>query len=885
LREDRFMKITALRLHNVKRFAGKGVAIEEIGDGVNVLCAANEFGKSTSFEALHALFFQPYSGTPGEVQKLRPYSGGNPLVEADILAEGRAYRLTKQFYGGRRASVVDVTSGALVAQADEAENFISNLIRGGTAGPAGLLWVRQGITGIEKRSKSEEDGEKRVRENLLSSVQGEVEAMTGGRRMAEIMEACSEELHRLVTSTMKPKGGSRYEAALEQHRRLAEEEKRLGAEVVAMRDALDKRIAAQKRLKELENADDAAQRAADVEKAKAAYEKAKEHGVKLKAATAEAALAHSRLDSAVQELKAFRAALKRSADVSRELVKSEMQRGEARTRHEAASNSLDQAMADVQAAEAEEREALELLARLEAALIARKAATELMELRDKLEQAEAARKEIEEAEAALALLAIPAKAVEELQILEMELAALRAARETSLPTFSVAYCEGGDGRITNNGIPVLGAHESGIRDVTELKIEDVGTLTLRSKRPVDADAALDAAEEKRRKLLVSIGVANLADAGQRQAAAAEKASDIKLLRQQLAYLAPDGVAKLREDVVRRSVGQNSDGEMELKGDPEEARRNRDAARQKVANRLERLREVQPQRSHADESLMGAETAYARIRANLEHIDGVLGSLDKREAREQDLATNCAKQQAAFDEAEKIRAALQVAAPDIDSAEAAMRRVQSVQDAATQEAEKLRLSLAELNGLIRTRSDDAVEELWHETSEALAAAADRVKEFEAEVLVLDRLRNALQLARSSARDLYLQPVITELRPLLGLLFDDISIEFDEATLLPQTIRRNGLEENVDRLSGGMREQLSVLTRLAFARLLARDGRPAPVILDDALVYSDDDRIEKMFDALHRQARDLQVIVFSCRQRAFAKLGGRVLQMIPWTPAAA
>jgi uncharacterized protein YhaN len=129
------------------------------------------------------------------------------------------------------------------------------------------------------------------------------------------------------------------------------------------------------------------------------------------------------------------------------------------------------------------------------------------------------------------------------------------------------------------------------------------------------------------------------------------------------------------------------------------------------------------------------------------------------------------------------------------------------------------------------------------------------------------------------------VIAELRPLLGLLFDDISIEFDEATLLPQTIRRNGLEENVDRLSGGMREQLSVLTRLAFARLLARDGRPAPVILDDAFVYSDDDRIEKMFDALHRQARDQQIIVFSCRQRAFAKLGGRVLRLIPWTPAAA
>ncbi len=69
------MKLRALRLHNVRRFAGRGVAIENIGDGVNVLTAANEFGKSTCFEALHALFFQPHTGTPSGVQLLRPYAG------------------------------------------------------------------------------------------------------------------------------------------------------------------------------------------------------------------------------------------------------------------------------------------------------------------------------------------------------------------------------------------------------------------------------------------------------------------------------------------------------------------------------------------------------------------------------------------------------------------------------------------------------------------------------------------------------------------------------------------------------------------------------------------------------------------------------------------
>ena len=199
-----------------------------------------------------------------------------------------------------------------------------------------------------------------------------------------------------------------------------------------------------------------------------------------------------------------------------------------------------------------------------------------------------------------------------------------------------------------------------------------------------------------------------------------------------------------------------------------------------------------------------------------------------------------------------------------------------------ECGQLREALAGFNAQIRTRSDDGVEEKWQETQEALAVAEVRVTAFEKEVAVLQRLSGALEAARFQARELYLKPVMAELKPLLGLLFDDVSITFDDRTLLPQTILRNGLEEEINRLSGGMREQLSVLTRLAFARLLARDGRPAPVILDDALVYSDDDRIEKMVDALHRQARDQQIIVFSCRQRAFQRLGGNVLQMTDWEP---
>ena len=131
-------------------------------------------------------------------------------------------------------------------------------MRGGTA-TAGS-GVRQGVTGIERRSKSEEDGEREVRRTLLESVQGEVEVVTGGRRMTEILAATQEALSELVTATGRPKAGGRYAAAIEDRDRLIAEEQKLSGEVVILREALEKRATAAKRLAELDRADDRQER-------------------------------------------------------------------------------------------------------------------------------------------------------------------------------------------------------------------------------------------------------------------------------------------------------------------------------------------------------------------------------------------------------------------------------------------------------------------------------------------------------------------------------------------------------------------------------------------------------------------------------------------------
>ena len=96
--------------------------------------------------------------------------------------------------------------------------------------------------------------------------------------------------------------------------------------------------------------------------------------------------------------------------------------------------------------------------------------------------------------------------------------------------------------------------------------------------------------------------------------------------------------------------------------------------------------------------------------------------------------------------------------------------------------------------------------------------------------------------------------------------------------------------VDLLSGGAREQLSVIVRLGLAEVLG-DGERLPVVLDDALVNSDPARLARMLKVLYRAAKRLQVVVFTCHEVAFDglgatrvfRLGGRPREVSPPPPA--
>jgi uncharacterized protein YhaN len=77
--------------------------------------------------------------------------------------------------------------------------------------------------------------------------------------------------------------------------------------------------------------------------------------------------------------------------------------------------------------------------------------------------------------------------------------------------------------------------------------------------------------------------------------------------------------------------------------------------------------------------------------------------------------------------------------------------------------------------------------------------------------------------------------------------------------------------VDALSFGAREQLRLISRFAYADLLAAARKPTLLILDDALVHSDDSRLAQMKRVIFDVAQRHQVLLFTCHPNAWRDLG--------------
>ncbi|WP_378942860.1 chromosome segregation protein SMC [Paracoccus sp. R86501] len=866
------MKIRAIELTNIRRFAGQTARIDDIGDGVTVLSEPNEFGKSTFFDAMHALFFERHRGAKAAVKALQPHSGGAPEVAVEIdLPDGR-FRIEKRWLS--RATARVLRDGRLIAQDDEAEAWIEAMLGGGLAGPSGLLWVRQGLLGLEPEGSSASDKNERerglgARRDLLSSVAGEIDMMTGGRRLDAVVARLSEALSRLATATGKPRTGGEWHRAETDAEALRQQEGDLAAKAARLSGDLARRAEVQPDLRELEDPQADDQRRQALEQARQAQAQAAAHAEKLAEAQRGLKLAAMTTDNTAAQIQRLQDLSERVTRAQADLA----QASEAAARHETRAGELAQADTAAAAllaqAQADSRAAAERMAQAQRAQLAQAARRQAEQLGRSLERAEELRRTLETDRAARGLLVVTPKllsATEDARDRHEQLTAQMAAANVSLDLRydgALRVCDGAD------------ELAEGLHSLTEARDFDlpgIGRMRIQPGHGAGGDRqAVAAAARDLADRLAACGAETLTDARRKLTEAQRLDQSVESAGRMLAELAPDGLDALRQAHAKAQADAGTGGDQ-----PPEDHATLDAA---MAAATQAEADARDAATQAHAAFLAASEARAAARSTLASANRTAetalaeaGDLAALSASLHQLRNDLVTHQARQAEAQAHCQTLERSAPDQGMAAAQLKRMESVVAQAQDRRAALREELATLNGSIGTMAEQGIEEQLDEVRGRLAAAQSRAARYDTEVKALFRLRSALEDARRSARETYFGPVMKELEPLLAVLHTGASVQIDDQTLLPVALTRDGQSEALDILSGGTREQIAILTRLAFARLFARAGTAVPVILDDALVHSDDDRIEAMFNALHHVARDQQIIVLTCRQRAFAVLGG-------------
>lgn len=311
---------------------------------------------------------------------------------------------------------------------------------------------------------------------------------------------------------------------------------------------------------------------------------------------------------------------------------------------------------------------------------------------------------------------------------------------------------------------------------------------------------------------------------------------------------------------------------------EEARkRAEDLQRTTAARGLTIPTEVSPaERDRARAQAEEMERAALRARAEADQAEKAAAEAARRLADERAREADEALRQRLERAEEELRRAARErdaspapTAEEIAAAEAELGRLEAEQKRTVQEDRRLAEDLREAETEARTLEAEGLDD-------RLAALAEECEQLERERRALERERDGLRLLdrmlaeeEERAKGEWAAPVGRTVGPWLATVLGAVSVEVDQGLGIT-TIRRGGRAEPVDILSAGTREQIAVLVRLAFADLLERQGKSAPVILDDALVFSDDERIARMFDVLTEAAKTLQIIVLTCRRDLFGRL---------------
>ena len=886
------MRLRRLSVNQFKRFTVP-TQLGELGDGLNLVVGPNELGKSTLLDAFRAVLFERYSSRARPIMALQnDRSGAAPVVELVFEVNGAEYTLTKRFVKSAYARL-KCPDGTLL-EADAAENELRSLLgfaeagtRGATSdtlGMWGVLWVLQG------QSFGRPDLPDSALASLSAGLEAEVGTVLGGRRGRELPQIIEKQRDELITAARRQPRGE-YKDTIDQiselERRLSEQQQ----QQLEMSETLEKLAAAEARLSRLE---DGSQDIIDQEELKEAQEQLNEvmrHDLQLEAARSELQNLEVQLEQAQRE-QSDRASRRAELKTDQERLRQETKRLEKLQEQERESlASLD----ELRQASTDAEEAVEAALQSEASWrrildrITRSA--ELNNLIRQQSEVKATEERLAEAQ----------RQAEQIKVTDESLQHIRQATDMaeqanarlSVAATRISFDIPSDrlSGIEADGVPLTDPPTTveAVEPVS-ITIPERGHILI-EPAVADRDQLLRTEREARAKLhaaLSEVGAKTLADAQILR----DQRRDLEVIAgvalQELERLAPPGSAPAlqpRIDELRQALKTSS-----AEGDEVQVQQKdrAEAALDSAQTRLQKARaEERIAREAVDERARAVSDLRVEVRTLQNTVDSQTELVERRDERlrgesevvpDQQLAT--ASDTAAQAVAEQQAVSLlegELSPSTRTQLEARISRLQTAIKQRESSRVDLRIEIGRLRERIEVHDSVGIDEAIEHSQHELEQATHRRDRFESELEVLDLLADTLRSAESEARERYLAPVVGRVRPYLQMLFPSAEIGINEDLYITGMSRQVGYEESFDHLSVGTQEQIVVLVRLAFAEMLIDQGAPAAVILDDALVFSDDQRMRLMFDILSHAARRVQILVFTCRAQLFEGLGAHQLQL--------
>ncbi len=872
------------------------VVIEGLSDGICIIAGDNEEGKSTLLKAVRAGLFERHNLTGRGLEAMQPFgSNVRPEVRLDFEIDGRAFVVTKRF-GLQNFIRLETPEGNFDGPA--AEDKISDLLKFRVAkkgaskaedhGVLGFFWLEQGraADGLAVGDVG--------RTTLRSALEEEVGDVLGGPSGRKLLDAARAKRGALLTATGKPTGElaaaiSAVDSADELVRELQEERRKFDGD-------LDELARCRREISRIDS-DQELERAEEALKAAGAAA-AKSEAVKRLDADADKtlAVAQANNETAAERWKQ-RAELigkveeaERKLESQRRVLAGLMDGAEAvQSQVQAAKTAWDNAAKSL-------REAKWRAGQAQNKIRENELRRNLKDMDESLSKISQFIEERDEASRILTSSRIDQKSFEALRQAEQSLREKRAALGV-VATMVRFHPEAGRGiaraRGEDGAEAVAPEMDVLLTDVARFALEGFGEISI---SPGGADLSerrsdLLRAETELENSLEAVGAVSVSAAKAALDVRDSAQRDFDVAGRMIGVHAPEGVEALK--LKRQKIAiEISSLEALLADEPTQDVRAQDVWAedlQTAENALARAEALEEERRRA---FQAAERKSAEFKLQVELANQALEqaqAVREAEARTLERAVRELSDEALYSALSKARGALEAASlakrhskmlvAEARPEEIALRRRQA--EAALESIKEDRQNLSKKAFELETRfnalGQSGLGERLEEACGALERRRARLERLERDARAWDLLVRELAAAERGAKEAFLRPVLERVEPFLQLLMPGAKVALDEETLEITGIKRGAHHEPFESLSVGAREQLSILVRLAFAVYLQEKGVPSVVILDDALVYADDDRFDRMLLALRKTAETVQVIILTCRARDWRPLGASIRRL--------